>query len=204
MNFKFSIRIVALLFFVFGMNGFGKSYKMDPRPIGFVKLGNTSLLTVDSLKTLVAYTDRLLTLPVANSEIQLWAFNPKAGLAHFVCLEKTDKLYKIQIDSGKVVYIANTSKVQFLPLESGLPGFSLTIDVNSFLKDSPSAESKNISTKEDMSFDIKEVVEVKGELWAYVEPNSEANNMVKQSVLNVSGWVKIKSKGKLLVSIQPH
>jgi hypothetical protein len=204
MNFKFSIRIVALLFFVFCLNGFGKSYKIDPRPIGFVKLGNAGLLTVDSLKTLVAYTDRLMTLPIANAEIHLWSFNPKQGIAHFVCLEKTDKLYKIQIDSGKVAYIANTSKVQFLPLESGLQGFSLTIDVNSFLKDSPSAESQNISTKEDMSFDIKEVVEVKGELWAYVAPNSEANNMIKQSVLNVSGWVKIKAKGKLLVSIHAN
>ncbi len=149
------------------------------------------------------YDDENFTKKVNKEEIFPYFDKPDYSLYHFICLEKTDSYYKILVNDNKVAFIPNNKDFLFKTWETIIMGGSVArID-----KKQPIYErydELNQTVKNSCEFETMEVgmcIEINGEYWISVEFAGDCVNVLEDSKDPKYGWIKWRTKDKLLVEL---
>ncbi len=149
------------------------------------------------------FSDKACSIKSDSKNIFPFFRKPDYGLYHFICLEKTERYYKVLINDSEIGFIPNNTDFYFktwstLLMKSSVQRISKEIPIRS----NYTAQGKTFDypCQRDL-FTVEDIIEVNGEYWMYV---SYAENCVaypdQVTKLNY-GWLKWRDQKKLFVTI---
>lgn len=149
------------------------------------------------------YTDAKLITKITTKEIYPFFYKPDYGLYHFICLEKTAFYYKILINDNEIAFIPNNKDFIFKTWEEILIGAGVERkDKKQFIYEKHDISSKVIENScEFESMRVEKITKIKGEYWVFVQFASDCEPYLEESKKIKQGWVKWRTKDKLLVEL---
>ena len=149
------------------------------------------------------FVDKELKMKWSNGDITPYFYKPDYALYHFICLEKTDRYYKILINDFSTAYIPNDPHFYFKTWDMIL----IDASVVRLTEDNPIRDELNSASRivpyncRSGQLEVKDVIEKDGEYWIQVSFSPTCEDVMDQYSPRTYGWIQWRTKNKLLVDI---
>lgn len=151
------------------------------------------------------YEDKGLSNRLSNADHELIApyfYKTDYGLLHFICLEQTDRYFKVLLNDAKVGYLKRDGSFKFLTWSEVLAGASVRRnDLKNPIYVERSQNSSVIKVDCDREYlRVKELREENGTYWMRIGYTGDCDPYANDENLK-EGWIQWRKNDQLLVQI---